>query len=82
MSKTNVPEPTVADIWSAQITVLMCATEALIATHPNPAEVRRVFDQLFGQIQAESLATGLTPLGSGLMRSFAEKIFAPPDTPP
>lgn len=76
----NAPGP--GGIWTAQITVIMCAVEALIATHPRPDEVRRVFDQLFGQIQAGVLARGTTQLGTGLMRSFAEHLFAPQSTNP
>lgn len=78
-SATNT-EPGVSDIWTAQITVLMCAVEAIIATNPNPNEVRRIFDQLLGQIQAGLLVSGTTPLGIGLMRQIAEKIFSPPVT--
>lgn len=73
-------KPGYGDIWTAQIAVLMCAVEALIATHPQPDEVRRVFDQLFGQLQAGILASGATPLATGLMRQLAEKIFSPPAT--
>lgn len=76
--QTQTPGP--GDIWTAQCTVLMCAVEALIATHPEPNKVRLVFDQLFGQIQAGVLASGTTPLGTGLMRSLAEHLFAPPAT--
>ena len=72
------PKPGPGDIWTAQTTVLLCAVEALIATHPKPDEVRRVFDQLFGQIQAGLLSSGTTPLGTGLMREIAEHLFAPP----
>ena len=78
----NLQKPGTQDIFVAQITVMMCAVEALIATHPEPDKVRQQFDQLFGQVQAGSLARGTTPLGTGLMREYAEHLFSPPSTAP
>ena len=74
----SVPEPSDIDVLSAQSLVTLCAIEALIANHPQPDEVRKVFDQLFGQVSAGLLVSGLTPLGLGLARQFAEKIFSSP----
>lgn len=69
-----------SDIWTAQITVMMCAVEALIATHPKPEQVRQVFDQLFGQVQSGVAAADTTQPLLDLMRQLAEKFFLPPET--
>lgn len=68
------------EMTTVQITVLSCAVEALIATHQRADEVRRVFDQLFGQVLAGCLATGTTPAGAAAMREYAQKVFLPPET--
>lgn len=76
----STPKPGSIDILTAQITVMSCAVESLIANHPEPEKVRESFDQLFGQIQAGMLVRGMTPLGNQLMQQFADKIFSPPST--
>ncbi len=73
------PKPGNGDIWTAQLAVLMCAVKALIEASQQPDEVRRVFDQLFGQLQAGLLLSGTTLLGTDLMRQFAEHLFASPE---
>jgi hypothetical protein len=67
------------DILTSQVTVMMCAVEALIATHPAPEAVRQQFDQLFGQIQAGVIARGTKPESLDLAKKLIEKIFSPPE---
>ena len=77
-----MPEVSPQDYLVLQITVAMCAIEALIATHPNPALVRRSFDQLYGQFQAYALASGLAhPDHLAVAKPLVEKLFSPPETP-
>lgn len=53
-----------------------CAVRALIAAHPDPAEVRKVFEQLASQTQAGAAARG-APVGPAF-HAAAEALFAPP----
>jgi len=62
-------------LLTIQITVLSFAVEALIATHPNPSEVRRVFDQMFVQFQASPAMLGASPDASLIARHLIEKMF-------
>ncbi len=55
--------------------VLWCAVDALIQTHPNPAAVRKVFDQLIGQSTANLLVQG-EPVGAfAVVRKLTERLF-------
>ena len=79
MMPSPADQPTNQDYLVVQATVLAFAVEALIATHPEPQEVRRIFNQLFGQFQSGILATGGATLAStDLARQLAEKIFSSP----
>ena len=70
-------EPSATDLFTIQITVLNCAVEAIIATHPEPEKVRATFDQLFGQIVAGVLVSGgATPAATQLAKQFAQKLFS------
>jgi len=69
------------DYLVIQTSVVMLLVEALIATHPNPDEVRRQFDQLYGQFQSNLLASGTArPEHLDIGRQLIEKIFAPPES--
>ena len=60
-----------------QLSVSLMALEALIANHPDPESVRRSFDQMFGQLQANSLATGAAnPEALEIARKVADRLFA------
>ncbi len=63
------------DISTIQITVLSFAVEALIATHPNRSEVRRVFDQMYAQFQGGPAMLGASPDAAIFARQLIEKIF-------
>lgn len=67
-----------SDSLDMQITVAMCAIEALIATHPEPDKLRQVFDQLFGQIQAGLIAKGTKPAELIPAKMLVEKFFSSP----
>ncbi len=54
--------------------------KALIATHPNPDQLRMVFDQLLGQLQASPVVLQ-DPEYSALIRQKVAEIFAPPAPP-
>lgn len=78
-SPSKLGEPEIIDIFTVQLTVLSCAVESLIATHPEPEKVKTIFDQLFGQILAGVLASGgAKPAGAELAKQYAEKLFARP----
>lgn len=62
-------------LLTIQITVLSFAVEALIATHPNPSEIRRVFDQMFSQFQASPAMLGASPDAALIARRLIEKLF-------
>ena len=64
---------------SLQVSLIGFAIEALIATHPNRAEVRRVFDQMLGQFQTQPTWLSLSADDSKLARVMVEKMFS--DTP-
>ena len=51
--------------------------KALIATHPNPSQLRTVFDQLLGQFQANPVVLQNPEFGDLIRRKVAD-IFAPP----
>lgn len=76
----EAPQPGAGDYLVAQVTVMACAVEALIACHPSQAEVRRIFDQVFGQIVATRQASVQGELGTQLIQRMAEKFFSPPST--
>lgn len=66
-----------SNLFTAQITVLCFAVEALIIDHPDPEKVRRAFDQMFGQFQAGILASGgATPEALALTKPLIEKLFS------
>lgn len=54
--------------------------KALIATHPNPDQLRMVFDQLLGQLQANPVVLQ-DPEYSALIRRKAVELFSPPAPP-
>lgn len=54
--------------------------KALIATHPSPAQLRMVFDQLLGQFQANPVVLQ-DPECSALIRQKVVELFAPPAPP-
>lgn len=62
------------DIVTIQSGIALIAVEALIAIHPDPAAVRRVFDQVFSQMQAGTYLMG-SPAASDLCRQMIQKIF-------
>jgi hypothetical protein len=72
------PVPGASEIWTAQLAVAMCVLESLVAHHPEPEKLRATFDQLFDQLIAGMVATGMTTGGSSIMKQIAEKIFSPP----
>ena len=77
-----MPDVSQQDFLVIQMTVALSAIEALIATHPNPARVRRSFDQVYGQFQALALTSGVAhPDHLAVARPLVEKLFAPPGTP-
>ena len=77
MNNTNDVNPN--DYLVIQITILMFAVESLISTHPNRAAVRQQFDQMYGQFQANTLASGVAaPRHLDIARQLVEKIFSLP----
>lgn len=48
----------VESLETIQLHVLWAAVKAIIATHPEPEEVRKVFDQLIGQSSANLIIQG------------------------
>jgi len=66
----------IADVFTLQISALTLAVRALIATHPDPAAVRRVFDQLFGQVQTGPAALESSIEARLLAKYFAEGLFS------
>jgi ribosomal protein L17 len=67
--------PTNESLLTAQVSMALFAVEALIATHPKPEEVRRVFDEIFGQFQVGIISTGSSIEASNLLRQIADKVF-------
>lgn len=63
-------------LHTIQIMVLLCAVEALIATHPNPEKVRAIYDQMMGQIQANLLVSGEPPEAMAIVRRLTDKLFS------
>lgn len=59
---------------------LTSAVRAILATHPNPDQVRRVFDQLLGQTLAHP-KTLEDPDTGAVLRDFAATLFQPPSSP-
>jgi hypothetical protein len=59
-----------------QITLLTVAVEALIATHSNPAAVRNVFDQMWGQFQVGPAYNEASPEDRAFARAAIDKLFA------
>jgi len=67
------------DYLTVQIVALNILVEALIAHHPNREAVRATVDQLFGQLQASGLASGVaSPESLAVVRETIERVFAPP----
>ncbi|MYM92394.1 hypothetical protein [Duganella vulcania] len=64
-----------ADIATIHSSVIACAVDALIATHPDPESVRRVFDALFAQASATLIVQGEPLEAFKLARRFADRLF-------
>ena len=65
------------ELTMIHLSVIAFAVEALIATHPEPAKLRDVFDQLFAQFQVGIATSGAANLAAAkVMREFSEKIFS------
>ena len=73
--------PTNEELLTAQVTVLLCAVEALISNHPNKEQVKQTFDLRYGQIQAGLLTSGTTPLGTSIFKDVANVLFSSLEKP-
>lgn len=60
-----------------QVSVALLAIKALINAHPDPASVRRSYDQLLGQVMAGPGVVGF-PDKSLVLRDLTATLFAPP----
>jgi hypothetical protein len=75
--ENELPKFDAVSLLTIENTVLSCAVEALIATHPNPERVRAIYDQLMGQIQANLLVSGEPPEAMTVARQLTNKLFSP-----
>lgn len=62
-------------LQTIQLHVMWCAVEALIQTHPDQAKLRRVFDQLNGQISADLIVQGEPLPAFEVVRRLSAKLF-------
>lgn len=61
-----------------QIAAAQMAIKALIATHPDPAAVRAVYDQLLGQFMASTSGLPNNSDRMLVLRDISATLFAPP----
>lgn len=70
-----------AEMFSAEILetiqlhVLSTAVKAIIATHPNPEQIRKVFDQLIGQSVANLIVQGEPLEAFSVVRDLSAGLF-------
>jgi len=72
MNTTPAVAPT--EFLALQVSVLQAAVRALHATHPEPAKVEAVFQQLIGQMQANPAFLS-SPTSAALLRRFSSDLF-------
>jgi hypothetical protein len=58
-----------------QLHVLWAAVKAIIATHPEPEKVRKVFDQLIGQSTANLIVQGEPVEALIVVRDLTTSLF-------
>lgn len=79
MTETSIQLPegiAPLDLVLVQIAAVVIACRSLIVAHPNPAEVRRVYDQLQGQMLATAAYLD-DPKNGAVLRSMTEILFRP-----
>lgn len=72
-----MPSISSIDYLLARTMALQIVIESLLSEHENPETVRRVSDQLFGQLQAFSAVAGVaSPELHALVRQVIDEIFS------
>lgn len=60
-----------------QVSVALIAIRALINSHPNPEQVRKIYDQLLGQLLTSSVVLN-SPDRSLVLKDLTATLFRPP----